>query len=259
MSTNERVLLLDWGIGGLSVYNEVRRLRSDILCLYVSDSGFTPYGKLPAPKLAARVAGIIGAAKERHSISSTVIACNSASTVLKEVQLIAGDNKIFGVIRAGLELVLECGMQNIGVIGGLRTIEAKVFSSALSSQDIQVKEQVAQPLSALIEAGVLAGPTLEKELKSILAPLKTVEALLLACTHYPAVAAEIQKLLPQTLLLDPAARTAQHLSAALPRSQRLHGEDLFFTTGSIAITERSARAAFGLQNSFSGWEMPSGF
>ncbi|MGZ3694008.1 MAG: aspartate/glutamate racemase family protein [Bdellovibrionota bacterium] len=258
MSTNKRVLLLDWGIGGLSVYNEMKRSRPDLEYLYVSDSGFTPYGKVAADDLAARVSSITRVAKMKNPIQHTVIACNAASTVQAQVRKNLDDENISGVIEAGVSLIRECGKSQIGVIGGLRTIEAKVFSKACAGMGLDIREQVAQPLSALIEAGILTGPTLQKELTEILAPLAASQALLLACTHYPAISSEIQKILPLALLLDPAARTAQDLEAALPRSSASPGEDLFFTTGSINTTEKSARAAFGLQNSFSRWEMPSG-
>src|SRR6476469_144074 len=119
-----KVLLLDWGIGGLSVYNELKRLHPGLACLYVSDSGYTPYGKVPAPELARRVAAIISRAQDRYPVAQTVIACNAASTVLAEVKEELGQEKVLGVIAAGVELVRESGKKKIGVIGGRRTIES---------------------------------------------------------------------------------------------------------------------------------------
>lgn len=252
---SKRVLLLDWGIGGLSVYNELKRLRPDISCVYISDSGSTPYGKMPAAELAARVAAVIREATSKFPVSHTIIACNAASTVLAEVKSALKAPDILGVIEAGIELVRECGKKKVGVIGGRRTIDSRIFSTALENEPIEVREQVAQPLSALIEAGVLQGTRLEAELRPILSQLENCDALLLACTHYPAIAAEIQKLLPRTLLLDPAARAARQLVERVPAATA-RDTDLFFTTGDIHSTETAARAAFHCPGKFTRWEMP---
>jgi glutamate racemase len=248
MSTRNEgpALVLDWGIGGLSVYRELKRLRPEIGVVYVSDSGFTPYGKVPAPELSVRVAAVIQRARREHGVASATIACNAASTVLETVRARCPELPVHGVIAAGIELVRESGCRRVGVIGGVRTIESRIFSSALPG--IEVIERVAQPLSALIEAGVLAGTVLDRELEEILAPLANVEALLLACTHYPAVAASIQRILPKAKLLDPAARAA----ALVPPS--LEGPDIFFTSGSREASRASALAAFGVRAEFGAWD-----
>lgn len=232
-----KTLLIDWGIGGLSVYREIKAAAPSLSCVYVSDSGFTPYGKVPAAELAARLRGLIGGAREFWGIERAVIACNAASTVLGEGSWPVPTT---GVIEPGLRLVRESGFKKIGVIGGLRTIESRIFSSRLEGFD--VREEVAQPLSALIERGILSGGELQCALTKILKPLAGVEALLLACTHYPAVSGEIQKILPGVKLLDPAEATARELPQALG-----DGQDLFFTSGDPAQMESSGHKAFGVK------------
>jgi glutamate racemase len=245
MFTNEKILLLDWGIGGLSVYNELKKVRPDSACVYFSDSGYTPYGKVPAAELAERVAAVIRNGAKEFGASQAVVACNAASTVIEEVRGRI-DVPVIGMIEAGIDLVREAGKMKVGVIGGLRTVESRLFSRALEPEGVEVREVVAQPLSALIEAGELAGEKLDSELNRILRPLCGVEALLLGCTHYPAVAGPIREILP-VALLDPAARVASQIAASLPRQK---GEDMFFTTGSVAGSDASGRRAFGFRGRF---------
>jgi glutamate racemase len=241
MSTNRKTLLLDWGIGGLSVYNELKKARAGGACVYFSDSGFTPYGKVPAEELGRRVVAVIRSGAEKYDLNQAVIACNAASTVIEAVRKEI-DLPVLGMIEAGIELVKESGKKKIGVIGGGRTVDSRLFSRALAPHGFEVKEEVAQPLSALIEAGELSGPKLEYELSRILRPLSQVDALLLACTHYPAIADPIRKILPVPLL-DPAAKVAGWLAARLPEAGE-QGSDLFFTTGSALGSDGAARAAF---------------
>ncbi|HEY8269331.1 MAG TPA: hypothetical protein VIG33_00460 [Pseudobdellovibrionaceae bacterium] len=67
---------------------------------------------------------------------------------------------------------------------------------------------------------------MKRALQQILTPLKGYEALVLACTHYPAVSAQIQKFLPSTQLLDPAEATAAFVKS--------HGSG----NGSYAVPEK---------------------
>ncbi len=250
MPHSPKALVLDWGIGGLSVFKEIRRRYAGLDAVYVSDSGFTPYGKVPAAELAARVAHVIQWARREHAVTSVTIACNAASTTIEAVRELCPSLPVIGVIAAGIELARESGAKKIGVIGGVRTIESRIFSSALPG--LEVRERVAQPLSALIETGKVRGPELEAELGAILAPLADVEALLLACTHYPAVAPEIQRLLPAATLLDPAARAAEHLGAEIAVGEG-GGSARFFTSGSREASGAAAHAAFGVRATFEAW------
>jgi len=239
-----RALLLDWGIGGLSVYRALHRACPDLPVIYLSDAGFTPYGKLPTPALAARVQQLIDAAQARHAVTRVLIACNAASTVIPSI---VSALPVQGVIEAGIALLRESGHRRVGVIGGQRTIEARLFSTALPA--LHVQEQVAQPLSALVERGVLEGPEVERALQAVLPPLAGVEALLLACTHYPALAPAIARQLPVPLL-DPAERAAEALVAAVGALPPRSTADRFFTTGSTVDSSRAARQAFGVEAAF---------
>jgi glutamate racemase len=261
MYTNEPprfdLLLLDWGIGGLSVFNEVRKRRPDLRCLYLSDSGATPYGQMAPAELTERLVAIIGASSVRHGIKHVIIACNAASTAREAVAARLPNLCVVGMIEAGVEAVRAEGISRVGLIGGIRTVESGVYQGALAKLGVEVVAQPAQPLSALIERGVLQGDELDHALGPILTPLNGIPALLLACTHYPAVAGEIAKALPGTRLLDPAprvARAADEIEAA-GNGREGEGASAFFTTGDCASSDRSARLAFGVETKFqtAGW------
>lgn len=248
MFTNKRVLLLDWGIGGLSVYQEVQRRNPGLACVYVSDSGFTPYGKAPAAELADRLEWVITTATRRFEIATVLIACNAASTALQALRPRLPELFLEGMIEAGVETLAATGEARVGFIGGIRTVESGAYQAALAARGITGQGEAAQPLSALIEAGELAGERLHSELARILAPLRGIPALLLACTHYPAIAGEIQKHLPGTRLLDPAPRAAAKLP--FPAGKVPGSKTLFFTTGDAEASTRSAQLAFNIDAPF---------
>ena len=261
-----RLGILDWGIGGLGLYQLIKRDYPALPITYWSDAGFTPYGKVPPPALAARVHHIaqhLGA----EGVTHLAIACNAASTVLPLAHPLAHNSPIHNVRFSDKEFpvleisgVLEHGARAaaaqpsryvIGIVGGRRTIRSLAYRRLLPRRN--VLQRVAQPISAFIEAGQLHGPSIEAALDAIMQPLANVDVLVLACTHYPAILAQWQQRAPHATIIDPAAHMWQWMQRAWPITamaqasrNKLATRDLFFTTGSAAAMKKSARQAFGV-------------
>ncbi len=246
--------VLDWGIGGLSVYNALEpALGGECSILYFSDAGATPYGKLGPAVLKQRLLAVVLALAEKYGVRHFVIACNAASTVLPGLQVAFQKRGLLvtGVIDRGVELLAATPFRRAGVIGGRRTILSRVFPTRLRTSKGQVVGRIAQPLSAMIERGELDSERMHATLSTTLRPLQTCDALLLACTHYPAIAVQISRHLPGCRLLDPAGATAEYVV----RHWRSHWENsarpprgsahIFLTSGDTAEMRRAAAAAFG--------------
>lgn len=245
--------VVDWGIGGLSVYNALEVSLGQRSILYFSDSGTTPYGKLGPAQLKQRVFAVILSLAERYGVRHFVLACNAASTVLPRLEAAFKKRGLLvtGVIERGVELVAASRFLRIGVIGGRRTILSRIFPARLRSPERKIVGRIAQPLSALIERGELDSDRLHAALTTILKPLRTCDALLLACTHYAAIAAQIRRHLPNCHLLDPAEATAGYVAANWencwekdvrpPRKP----ERIFLTSGRAVEMRTAAALAFG--------------
>jgi glutamate racemase len=74
------VLVFDSGVGGLSVYNEIRFL-PDLHYIYAFDNVAFPYGEKSEEFIVERVVEIVTAVQQRYPLALAVIACNTASTV----------------------------------------------------------------------------------------------------------------------------------------------------------------------------------
>ena len=231
--------ILDWGIGGTGLAAALVATHPRAAFVYVSDAGFTPYGKVPAHALARRLRAIAAALAER-GVEHLVLACNAASTVADAVRA-AGTLTVTDVVTHGVALVVSSPARRIGVVGGARTIRSGIFRRALVAAGRDVVQRVAQPLSARVEAGELSGAAVEADVARVVAPLRTADALLLACTHYPALAPVFRAQLPGVTLLDPVERLATALRDAGLRD----GARVVLTTGDADATRRSAARAFG--------------
>ncbi len=240
MTTNTRLGILDWGIGGISVLKALKGIRPDISATYFSDTGAVPYGKMSRAELVSRLNSVI-AYLAGLGVTHLAVGCNAASTAIPYL----GENgvEIEGVIEPAVALAAAAKPERLGLIGGRRTVVSGVYRNAFAELGISVRQRIAQPLSAMIEAGDVSSKTLRDECHQILSPIRNCSHILLACTHYPAIADVMKEIVSsQTTLLDPAASLARRVSK-WPITAG--GKDQFLTTGSTEQMRVSAFKAFG--------------
>jgi glutamate racemase len=237
--------IVDWGIGGIGLLTALDRLAPGLPVLYWSDAGATPYGRMGADELTDRLTAVVAELAERGA-TEVVLACNAASTVVD--RLGAAAISVEGIIRHGLASVPE-HLGSIGVIGGQRTIDAGLYRRGLARPGRVVLSRVAQPLSAHIEAGHTGSPQFRADLARIVAPLRQVDALVLACTHYPAASNWFAAALPHALLIDPAEPMATAIADRHPHTWTAPGlaARVFLTTGDPEAMRLGAARAWGTE------------
>lgn len=232
-----KIGICDYGIGGIGLYKLVRpRTTADIV--YFSDSGFTPYGKVPEEELRARLGKVI-AWFNSMGVDQIAVACNAASTVIKQTQ------NITGIIPHGINVVMQNNPKSVAIVGGERTIESESYKKIFEMNGIDTVQRVAQTLSIRIEAGDVDSKELDEDLAEIFGPISDAEYTLLACTHYPAIAGRIQRFTYSTLL-DPSAEMAEWI---FENWEGMNGEskDQWFTTGDTEQMKLAALRAFGVE------------
>jgi glutamate racemase len=230
--------IVDAGIGGLGTYRAIKA-HSNIPIIYFADSGFEPYGLVPARHIRQRLKRVF---KFLYTQGATkiAVACNAASCALPE------DKNVEGIIRHGADAIEKSGLKNIGLIGGARTIRSQAYAKLLRPKNVDLKQRIAQPLSLHIESGNLYGEALNSDLAHILRPLKDSDAVLLACTHYPAISKQIQSYLsPTTKLIDPAELMADWILKNW-QFKETESPDRWFTTGDKIKLVENGRRAFGV-------------
>ena len=221
-----RLGVLDWGIGGMGIVRALRARAPGVPVLYLSDTGAVPYGKLPRAALAARVGQACRWLVGQGAVG-VIVGCNAASTVLDEVARLGVP--LTGVIAPAIGRVPRGFAGTIGIIGGARTIRSGLYRRGLAGPRRRVLSRIAQPLSAHIERGTATSERCARDLDRILRPLREVDLLVLACTHYPSIADAISARTPGATLLDPCDALVAHVARTFPRPAP--GTDRMTTTG----------------------------
>lgn len=236
-----KLAVLDYGIGGIGIYQMLQKHYPGADFLYFSDSGVLPYGKMKQEELNRRVAHIIClAAKE--GADQLIIACHSASTAL---DFIDPEIPVLGMQQATCDAIsLENG-KTVAIIGGGRTVEHGFYRDQLSARGFAVKQANAQELSILVEAGKVSEADVAPVLNTILAPLLPFDQLVLACTHYPVLIPHIARFLPgNTRIIDPALQLLQKLPPAAIPGRKSGKSTNWFCSGDKMLMAKAARLAW---------------
>lgn len=236
--------IVDWGIGGVGLVRELDRCAPGLPVLYWSDAGAMPYGRMCTADLAARLGTVIAELAARGA-SEVVLACNAASTAVP--RLSQAPIPVEGIIGHGLASVPDAIRGPVGVIGGRRTIASGCYRRGLARPGREVLSRVAQPLSAHIEAGSVGSPGFVEDLHRIVGPLHRAQALVLACTHYPAVSQWFTEALPDAVQIDPAQRLAAAIAERHPAARTgPAAERTYLTSGDAESMRRGAAIAWGV-------------
>jgi glutamate racemase len=235
-----RLAIIDWGIGGVSIYNLIKSRLGNIPVLYFSDTGVTPYGRMSRRQLVDRMNLLIVFLRSQ-GVTHLALGCNAASTVL--LYLNVAEMKVAGMIEGAVRAAKRKRPARLALLGGRRTVLSGVYRRALAAEGIRVTQRIAQPLSALIESGDISSSTLREQCRRILAPVKDSSHILFACTHYPAITHVLKEYVsPKTVFIDPAEEVVREVG-------RWHlatgGTDEFLTSGDPERMKRAAFNAFG--------------
>ena len=190
--------IFDSGLGGLSVLRHVRRLLPHESLIYAADSAFAPYGGKDEAAVLARtlaMAGFLAA----QGVKALVIACNTATAgAIVEIRKRYPALPVVGVEPGLKPAALRTRSGMVGVLATERTLASRRFL-ALEAQitDASGVRFIGQPCPGLadqVEKGELRSPATLALVRRFVAPLVAAAAdtLVLGCTHYPFLVAQIE-------------------------------------------------------------------
>ncbi|MEL6975937.1 MAG: glutamate racemase [Bacteroidota bacterium] len=233
--------IFDSGIGGTSIWKEVRKILPQEDIIYLADSANAPYGAKSKKEIQQFCVKNTNFLLESNC-KLIVVACNTATTNAIDLLRETYDVPFVGIEPAIKPAALQTQTKIIGVLATQGTLSSSLFNTTSKkfTQGIQVVEQVGKGLVELIEAGKHDSPEIRDLLKKYLEPMlqQNIDHLVLGCTHYPYLMPVLQELLPKHVtIIDSGEAVARQTRALLEKTGRLsesagEGTTLFYTTGS---------------------------
>lgn len=210
------VLVFDSGVGGLSVYDEVRKLLPDLHYIYTFDNEAFPYGEKPEQFIIERVVSIVDAVEKQHPLSLVIIACNTASTISLPALRARFNFPVVGVVPAVKPAAKLTRNGVVGLLATRATVQRPYTHELISrfANDCQILLLGSAELVEWGEAKLQGETVPEDVLRKILKPwLKLPEppdTVVLGCTHFPLLSEELQQVLPDgTRLVDSGTAIAR--------------------------------------------------
>ncbi|MBV1840040.1 glutamate racemase [Photobacterium ganghwense] len=215
----KRVLIFDSGVGGLSVYQEIYAQLPDVQYIYTFDDAAFRYGELPESELIERTSYIVNLLVARHQIDLVVVACNTASTIVLPTLRGQLTIPVVGVVPAIKPAALLSQQKVIGLLATPATVQ-RAYTDSLIRQFARDCEVLRIGSTRLVEMAEqkLRGEAVDlEELREILSPWRQrVDCIVLGCTHFPLIKAEIQQAFEQPVqIVDSGKAIANRVKALL--------------------------------------------
>jgi len=222
--------VFDSGIGGLTVANAINRYLPNEEIIYFGDTAHLPYGDKSADAIRYYCLKIVKFLLERDC-KMIVIACNSASSAAYNVlvDFFPGEAIFINVVDPLVEAVVAKDYSKIGIIATKATIRSEVYQRKFREQhpSLTVAALATPLLAPMIEEGYFHNQVSQVVIENYLSneDFTNIEALLLACTHYPLIRTDIEGYFGNEVeVLDSTLFTVKDIENKLRKRNLLNDE-----------------------------------
>jgi len=264
VSPDSPIIVLDSGLGGLTVVRALHAAMPHEDIVYFGDTARLPYGSKSPATVTTFVRQIIAYLRS-HGPKHVVIACNTATALaLPSLRTEFADLSISGVIEPGARVAVEAGGAKehpcIGIIATEATVRSRAYERAIHRRRhyARVLLRPTPLLVPIIEEGRDArDPLVRLALEQYLQPLieREMDVLLLGCTHYPLLKGLIATIVGENVrVIDSAEACAQDVQRRLMSAGLLRGGKPVPGALHCFVTDDSPRFA-RLASHFLGFEI----
>lgn len=217
------MLVIDSGVGGLSVVKEISQHCPHLAITYLMDDGFFPYGTKTDEELKERLIRLCQAAIKAFSPRLIVIACNTASTLALEELRNQFKLPFVGVVPAIKVAAEQTKTGKIGLLATPATVTRNYIDNLIGdfASHCEVRKLGSDKLVTWAEQ-YLQGqiPTgLQPHLNDWLNQPVALSHVVLGCTHFPLLKPLLEQHWPNISWIDSGsaiAKRVQFLSKDIP-------------------------------------------
>lgn len=245
--------IFDSGVGALSLTHAVREKFPDADIVYFGDTAHMPYGEKSPEAITYYALAITNWFLNEYNCDVIVIGCNTASSIAYERvrAFVGGRAHVIDVIEPVVtDLAARFSHKKLGVLATEQTIKSMAYPHRIQNLNhtIECVSQGAPLLAAAIENHAENETIMNDLLSEYLQveQFKDIDAMVLACTHYPLVADRIKQYLADGVsIIDTVPlvlRAIEHAYADHPKGS---GETSFFVSDATDSFSRRANNIFG--------------
>ena len=263
MPSTQPIGIFDSGYGGLTVLKEIIAKLPEYDYIYLGDNARSPYGNRSFETVYHYTLECVQWLFHQNC-PLVILACNTASAKAlrsiqqKDLPLMDGNKRVLGVIRPTSEIIGTFTKTNsVGILATRGTVQSESYLLEIEKffPEIKIYQEACPMWVPLVENNEYNNEGgdyfIKKHLKNIFDKGENIDTILLACTHYPLLKEEIEKYLPDgVVLLSQGEIVAKSLADYLDRHPEIAGKcskaqkRSFFTTDSTQDFDSHASIFF---------------
>jgi glutamate racemase len=240
---NRPIGVIDSGVGGLTIWRELRALLPRERLVYLADGAYAPYGERGVDVLRER-ARLLTERLLGLDVKLVVVACNTLTVhAIGHLRAMFPNVPFVGVVPVVKTLARETRSGTIAILSTPATAASPYLADLIATfaPGKRVVNAGCEGLAEMVERGEPESDETLALLERHLAPVRAsgADVVGLGCTHYPFVQPRIQRLLgPSVRIYEPAAPVARRAMQVLAERNALaggrDGDCRFFSTGAPA-------------------------
>lgn len=235
--------IIDSGVGGLSIASIlIKNLPSESF-IYLADSANCPYGQKSKEEIYELTKKMVNFLVKRN-IKLLVIACNTITVIcVDKLRQDYPNLPIVGIVPVVKTAVEKTKNKKIGIFSTSVTANSSYQKDLIEkyANNCSVLNLGSSTLVSLIEK--LDFKAVDKVLEKELMPFKTsnIDVLALGCSHFPLIKTQMQKHLPNILILDSSDAVSRQVLRILVHNNLISTSNNssynFYTTGELKVME----------------------
>src|SRR5215813_15378927 len=224
MNQRPTILVFDSGLGGLTVFREIVKVRPDACYVYVADDAFFPYARRSEEQLVDRIVPLMERLIATHAPDLVVIACNTASTLVLPHLRARLAVPFVGTVPAVKPACMASRSRLVSVLGTEATVQREYTRALIREfgQGCDVTLVGAVRLAGLAETALRGDAIEDDAVAQEIAPCfvasggRRTDTIVLACTHYPLLLDRLARLASWPVdWIDPAPAIARRVTSLL--------------------------------------------
>lgn len=238
------MLVMDSGLGGLSVVRALRAARPDIVLNYIADTAGFPYGAKAPEELTSRAIDLIRRAVERRTPPVIILACNTLSTLSLESLRAAFPYPFVGTVPAVKVAAQQSRTRRFTLLATPNTATSS-YSEALIKDfagDCVVDCYGAPNLARMAEEMLLGKLMHADALRKELAPAfhddarGRTDAVVLGCTHYPLILPQLRAVAPWEVNWIDSGEAIARRALTFALQEQEHARSVAYVTSAEDVT-----------------------
>lgn len=214
----------DSGLGGLTVWREIRRQLPEESLVYLGDGKNCPYGSRPREEIRALADEAVGRLIDGEGCKLVVVACNTATAAAIDfLRAKYARVPIVGMEPAVKPACLATRSRVVGVLATERSLDGDLFrhTAAKYGEGIEVLTVPGRGFVELVEADREATPEAETCVRAAVEPMlqRGADQIVLGCTHYPFLLPVLERVVAGrgVTIVDPSPAVARRVGQLLDR------------------------------------------